>query len=311
MTKPDSTGNEASLGLGGLYDPEAVPTLPEQRGPERPYSEEDIRVTSRMLKYYSEDYDEETRLTRTLKGRIEATRMKLLIGRHVLRRVVKGASIADIGGGPGIYSRWMTGLGYEPALLDPVPTHVQRAKAFGIDAVLGDARKLPWGDATFPGAVMMGPLYHLKEKDDRRRSLAELRRVLEVGSPAVVTVLNRFTTLIGTTIGSTLLNHRAAVKEITATGSWNNGDGGWMSEAYYHTLDDFRAELSVGGFTVDEIVGVSGPGTWLGVLADRYLGPSGEISNGLETAVAAAEIADEYPETLVLSSMWAALVRAV
>ena len=37
------------------------------------------------------------------------------------------AVVLDVGGAPGLYARWLAGLGYE-ALIDPVPLHVAQAE---------------------------------------------------------------------------------------------------------------------------------------------------------------------------------------
>ena len=75
----------------------------------------------------------------------------------------------DVGGGPGVYAVWLAGLGYEVALLDPVELHVTQARAAGVArAEVGDARALPFADGSADAVLLLGPLYHLHEADDRR-----------------------------------------------------------------------------------------------------------------------------------------------
>lgn len=42
------------------------------------------------------------------------------------------ALVLDVGGGPGVYSRWLATLGYEVHLVDPVPKHIEQAKQLSL-----------------------------------------------------------------------------------------------------------------------------------------------------------------------------------
>lgn len=67
------------------------------------------------------------------------------------------------------------------------------ARAAGVEARLdvrtGDMRALPFADATFDGAVSAFAIDHLN-RDDRRRTFAELRRVLRPGGDFLLLVVN-------------------------------------------------------------------------------------------------------------------------
>jgi hypothetical protein len=54
--------------------------------------------------------------------------------------------------------------------MDPIELHVEQATAAGVrDARIGDARELPWPDASVDAVLLLGPLYHLPERADRDR----------------------------------------------------------------------------------------------------------------------------------------------
>src|SRR5689334_6667339 len=84
------------------------------------------------------------------------------------------ADILDVGGASGVYATWLTGEGHHMRLVDPVPRHVDSVRAKGVDAVIGDARELDEPDGG-RDAVLLGPLYHLVDRADRVRALAEAR----------------------------------------------------------------------------------------------------------------------------------------
>ncbi len=102
-------------------------------------------------------------------GPLELERTKHLIARYLppVPQVVR-----DVGGGTGVYSHWLAGLGYETHLLDAVPSLVEMAinkipkgRALA-SAQVGDARDLPWPDNSSDLVVLLGPLYHLIEKHE-------------------------------------------------------------------------------------------------------------------------------------------------
>ena len=109
------------------------------------------RMTSKVVEYYN-NYDEQTRLSGNW-GQIEFVRTQNIICRYLKH---PPAVVLDVGGAAGRYSCWLAQCGYEVYLIDPVPLHIQQAKAAS-DAQherpiagcrIGDARQLEFEDAT-------------------------------------------------------------------------------------------------------------------------------------------------------------------
>src|SRR5205823_11366909 len=86
-------------------------------------------------------------------------------------------------------------------LVDPVATQVARvlespgARAGHITAEVGDARRLAFEEASFNAVLLLGPLYHLTERQDRLTALAGARRVVEPGGPVFAAAISRFASL--------------------------------------------------------------------------------------------------------------------
>src|SRR4029453_15161994 len=62
-----------------------------------------------------------------------------------------------------------------------------------------DGRRCPVtgrGDGSYDAVLLLGPLYHLPERDDRLRALREARRVVKPGGPVVVAAISRFASLL-------------------------------------------------------------------------------------------------------------------
>jgi SAM-dependent methyltransferase len=132
-----------------------------------------------IVGFYSDGTYERDRL-RMGRGQLELVRTQQL-----LRRLLPAprARVLDIGGGPGTHAAWLAGDGYDVQLIDLVPELVEQAKRCAGDPPTfavrqGDARELDEPDNSADVVLLLGPLYHLPERDDRRRALAQARRVL-------------------------------------------------------------------------------------------------------------------------------------
>src|SRR5204862_5703302 len=78
-------------------------------------------------------------------------------------------------------------------LVDPCPLHVAEARATlrSGTARVGDARGLDEPDASFDAVLLLGPLYHLPERDDRLAALREARRVVRPGGQVFAAAISR------------------------------------------------------------------------------------------------------------------------
>lgn len=253
--------------------------------------------------HYTERHDEATRLTSTLKGRLEQTRV-----RELLRRYLPDppAEIADIGGGPGIHASWLQSRGYTVELLDPVQHHVDQAAAAGILAVQGDARRLPWENEYFDAVLLAGPMYHLPEPADRRLALREAVRVLRPGGFVAVIAINRVSNLIGSALANKLLPRHRIVTDILENGYSPHNER--MAETTYHTTTQLRTELTNAGLRSVTLHGLTGPGGWLTVAIDAHfkdqpLPETLREPDPLQTALECSRLADRYPELVPASSL--------
>src|SRR5579863_5277812 len=96
------------------------------------------------------------------------------------------ARILDVGGGPGRYAIGLTQRGYDVTLLDLARGNLEFARARATEAdiqiagyVHGNALDLSqYADESYDAVLLLGPLYHLLEVEERERAIKEARRVL-------------------------------------------------------------------------------------------------------------------------------------
>jgi SAM-dependent methyltransferase len=213
-----------------------------------------------ILAYYAEGR-EDGRLRQGI-GRLELWRTRDVL-RRVLPRPHGGERLLDVGGGSGVHAEWLADDGWAVELIDPVPSHVERAAALpGVSARLGDARALDCGDQCADVVLLLGPLYHLIEPAERHRALSEAGRVVRRGGFVVVATINRYAGLLDHLSRGTWFEpvRRSRIEATCATGRVRTG--GEFTTAYFHHPADIAAEVAKAGLMVTGQYGVEGA-AWL------------------------------------------------
>lgn len=215
------------------------------------------------------------------------------------------AWILDIGGGPGVYAGILAKQGYEVCLVDVVPLHVEQAKAVSsaqpdapFQARGGDARELPDPDDSWDAALLLGPLYHLTEREDRLRALREARRVVRPGGPVLAVGISRFASVLDGLRAGYLLEaeFREIVERDLREGQHRNpGERpGWFTTAFFHHPDELVAEVESAGLEVEALLGIEGPAGWFPGLW--------ESEEGRNAALFAARAVEAVPALLGVSA---------
>lgn len=238
-----------------------------------------MEIDGRVIRRY-ELGDEDVRLWEP--GRGDLVRLRTW---DIFERFLPPSGVVlDVGGGPGTHAAHLAAAGYRVTLIDPVPRHVELAagRAGGgaspaFDVRLGTAADLPAADAAVDAVVLLGPLYHLVDRADRLAALCEARRVLRPGGRLLAESITRHAWLLDATVKGLL----------DAEGIWDdvrrNIDTGLSQDpaampdrgfwAYFHTPDEFRAEVAEAGFGDVGLVAVEGFAWLLGDLAERMADP--------------------------------------
>jgi ubiquinone/menaquinone biosynthesis C-methylase UbiE len=269
------------------------------------------RLPEEIVEHYDREIDEEQRLTHGL-GQLELLRTRELVGRHLPpgpRRIL------DVGGGTGVHAAWLAGDGHQVHLIDLVPRHVAQVRRRAgtgrpgrVTAEVGDARRLGADSASFDAVLLLGPLYHLTERDDRVRALGEAARVVRPDGVVFAAAISRFGSLFDGLARGFLFDpdFRPLVERDLREGQHRNPQHRphWFTTAYFHHPDELRAELEDAGLAVVEVVGVEGLAGWLAQLEGRW-----SDATARELILWSARVVEAEPSLLGLSAHLLAVAR--
>jgi ubiquinone/menaquinone biosynthesis C-methylase UbiE len=181
--------------------------------------------------------------------------------------------VVDVGGGSGVYAAWLASLGYEVHLLDPVPKHLVQARQRSLrqpqaiaSISLGDARRLEANDNSADAVLLLGPLYHLTERDERVQSLKEALRILRPGGVMLAAGISHFASLFDSLRHGFFSDPMFApiLERDLIDGQHRNPTGNplYFTTTFFHRPGELARELMAAGFRLESVAAIEGPG-WL------------------------------------------------
>lgn len=236
-----------------------------------------------FLEHYNEGR-EHSRLF-SPEGKLEFIRSQDLISRYLK---LPPATVLDVGGGSGVYSNWLLSLGHKVHLLDPVELHINQALEIfkntanegNYTATVGDARSLNFEDSSVDAVLLMGPLYHLTEHQDRIKVLKEALRVLKSGGVLFAVGISKFASALDGIFHNLLDDPEFMdiVDNDLKTGQHRNPNNRphYFTTAFFHHPQQLKEEIIEAGFETEGIFSIEGPAWLLKDLKDFWKNPTRE-----------------------------------
>ena len=149
-----------------------------------------------LTEYYS-NYDEDGRLA-SKHGQVEfLTTMK-----YINKFLEKGMRVLEVGAGTGRYSLVLAEKGFQVDAIELVQHNIDILKGkirenYNIDVRQGNAMDLScYRDETFDITLVLGPLYHLFNDEDKKQAISEAIRVTKKGGTIFVSYCMNEATII-------------------------------------------------------------------------------------------------------------------
>lgn len=205
-------------------------------------------------------------------GRLEREPLEFQIYWHYMSRFLPPSGhVLDNGAGPGQYALKLAERGYEVTINDLTPRLVQQARQKAEEMDLSckfrgfhcfNATDLSGlGDQQFDASLMLGPLYHLQQEEERNQAASELYRVTRSGGYVFVAMMTRTRHMM-----TSLLypqhwkpnNTIVGIKKFLETGVFDHRDPGRFTGAYFYRLEEIEPFMQKHGFQCAKLIGSSG-----------------------------------------------------
>lgn len=202
-------------------------------------------------------------------GRLEREPIEFLVNWHYISKYLPPSGhILDNGAGPGKYAMELARKGYNVTLTDLTPKLVEIAKgkaeefhltSYFTDFLVADARdlsKIP--DGQFDAALMLGPMYHLQEEDQRIKAIQELHRVTKKDGLVFVAFMPRIKHLLASLAHPENWKPNDQIDNISQfnqTGCFDHQEAGRFTGAYYYNIDEITPFMESNGFQSQALIG--------------------------------------------------------
>lgn len=209
--------------------------------------------------------------------RLDREPLEYIINSHYIHQYLpKDAHILDNGAGPGKYSIALAQQGYKVTLSDLTPKLVtiaeEKATELGVQEFfkgfhVANAQDLSiFQEESFDASLMLGPLYHLQEEQERRNAVNELYRVVKKNGFVFVAFRSRSNHSMLSLLNP---NHWKpnddldTINEFMNTGKFNHSDVGRFTGAYFFDIEDIKPFMESHGFETIDLIGSTNIGTLL------------------------------------------------
>lgn len=206
--------------------------------------------------------------------------------REVIERFAPAppATVVDVGGAAGAYALWLAQKGYSVHLIDTAPRLVAEAERRSAAAErslascrVGDARSLDIPAHTADLVLLLGPLYHLTDANDRARALGESARVLKPGGWLFAAAISRWASALDGLARNLFQDPRFAeiVEQDVRDGQHRNPTDrmDYFTTAYFHRPEELADEVAAAGLELNGVYGLEGPGWILPDVPERMADP--------------------------------------
>ena len=219
----------------------------------------------KIKEFYSNEMEKD-RLEQEL-FKLEGIRTKEIISRFLAKTPM------IIGGGAGFYAFCLQAAGHHVSLIDLSPKNIELANDYsqktGIQLTncrTGDATNLDIADEQFDMVLLLGPLYHLINKEERIKALSEAKRILKPGGFVLSAVISRYASLFDGFKRGLVADDRfekILINDLNTGIHLNETENpDYFTTAYFHTPAEIKQEVIESGLQLKELIAMESFG-WI------------------------------------------------
>jgi len=181
-------------------------------------------------------------------------------------QLAPGARVLDLGGGPGRYAIELAKRGHRvvladlsPELLEVARRRVAEAAVPGVESfdVVHAADLGRYADESFDAVIAFGPFYHLVADAERRRTAAEIRRVLVPHGQAFIAFIPWLSGVIALIDRAAIRPAQvpdAVLRTAADTGAFSNPTTSGFQEGHYPLPDEIAQLFVASGFQLEDML---------------------------------------------------------
>jgi SAM-dependent methyltransferase len=252
--------------------------------------------------YYNAHAEHEQKRLDLPMGRIEFASTLRLMDKYFPRQ----GRICDIGGGTGRYAIEMLRKGYRVTLFDLSEEEIRLAGILlsrhdltAEQLIVGDARDMSLlASDTFDAALLLGPLYHVVQANERAQVLQELKRILKPQGVAIIAYLNSWGMLkTGVVEGPELCKDISFLRSMLEEHAFVGENPYSFTESYWSTPKAALQEVKAAGFDVMSYAGAESFANGMGRLLEKIAHDEPEAWNNIvEVAAEMCEL-EQYRDS--------------
>jgi ubiquinone/menaquinone biosynthesis C-methylase UbiE len=252
--------------------------------------------------YYNAHVENEQKRLDLPMGRIEFVSTLQLINKYF----PKQGHICDIGGGTGRYTIELLHKGYGVTLFDLSEEELRLAgilldehKLTAEQLIVGDARDMSMlASNTFEAALLLGPMYHIIEPNERAKVLQELKRILKPQGVAIIAYLNSWGMIkTGTVEGPHLCKDISFLRSMLEEHTFVGESPYSFTESYWSTPKAALQEVQAAELEVISYAGAESFANGMGGLLEKVAHDEPEAYNNIvEVAAEMCEL-EQYRDS--------------
>ena len=226
----------------------------------------------KIKKYYSNEIEKDRLELDFFK--LEGIRTKEIIERFLAK---ENMCIADIGGGAGYYAFWLQEKGHHVSLVDLSPKNIELANKYSLDTGIqltnsetGDATHLNFEEGQFDLVLLLGPLYHLINREERLKALSEAKRILKPQGMLLTAIISRYASLMDGFKRDLIIDdqfEKLLINDLKTGVHLNETENlDYFTTAYFHTPAEIKSEIAESELKFEKLIAVES----FGWIADNF-----------------------------------------